>query len=186
MIFLQPLPQTSPSLWSPPPLFVFIFKQHKHNMKKSTLSCITRLLFSWMGKQTHRHIFMLCNLCSIHTTFWAVQILLHYFWRALVDTGQRAVFLLIFSALTLSRVLADFPALHFWRIHRPLSSDGYSACVLRLLSCVYFCIPSHHNASRLQNVEYFAPRYMCSNTVVFENPNMLNSLIFQFKWWTWW
>ena len=137
MIFLQPLPQTSPSLWSPPPLFVFIFKQHKHNMMKSTLSCITRLLFSWMGKQTHRHIFMLCNLCSIHTAFWAVQILLHYFWRALVDTGQRAVFLLIFSALTLSRVLADFPALHFWRIHRPLSSDGYSACASTFELCVF-------------------------------------------------
>ena len=162
MIFLQPLPQTSPSLWSPPPLFVFIFKQHKHNMMKSTLSCITRLLFSWMGKQTHRHIFMLCNLCSIHTTFWAVQILLHYFWRALVDTGQRAVFYWYFQ-------LWHFQ--EFWLIFQPFTSDGYTGpwvltdilLVLRLLSCVYFCIPSRHNASRLQNVESFAPRYMCSS-----------------------
>ena len=117
MIFLQPLPQTSPSLWSPPPLFVFISKQHKHNMMKSTLSCITRLLFSWMGKQTHRHIFMLCNLCSIHTIFWAVQILLHYFWRALVDTGQRAVFYWYFQ-------LWHFQ--EFWLIFQPFTSDGYT------------------------------------------------------------
>ena len=143
-------------------------------MRKSTWSCTggAFTLMTWESKhRTHPHIFMLFNLCrkdiySICTTYWAVQILSHYFWRQhlpLVDNRQ--FFYWYFQPWHFE----------FWLIFRPFTSDGFTGpWVLTDILLVsfnfwagYLCIPCHHNASALEIFgifdKLFAPRRTLSS-----------------------
>ena len=140
-------------------------------MMKSTKSCITGAftLMTWESKhRTHPLVFRVHNFWQKTSVQLVQPIKLCKYCHITSEDNfylgwTMGNFLLVFSGLTLE----------FWLIFWPFSFDGLTGpwvlTDILLVSfnfwAAYFCIPCHHNASALENVEYFAKWFAPHHTL---------------------